>query len=174
MSAVPDRLLGFMAYEDGNKMIGIADITLPVLAYLTETLSGAGIAGEVDVPAKGLFGSLSTTINWRSLIQENIVYTAPRTYHFDFRGSVQIYDHDTGEFSSRKLKLVMRVPPKAITLGTLGNATPMGTSGEFELIYLNISIEGKEYIEIDKFAYICRVDGIDYLEKVRADLGMAN
>ena len=173
MSAVPDRLLGFMCYEDGDKMIGIADVTLPVLAFLTETLQGAGIAGEINVPAKGLFASLSTTINWRSLIEENIVYTAPKTYHFDFRGSVQIYDHDAGEFTSRKIKIVMRVNPKTITLGNFANASPMGTTGEFELIYLHIGIEGREYIEIDKFAYICRVDGTDYLQKVRRDIGMA-
>ena len=175
MTAIPDKLLGFMGYEGRNSrtMIGVADIALPTLSFLSDTLSGAGIAGEVDVPAMGLFSSLTTTINWTSLVQDNIRFTAPRTYHFDFQGSLQLYDHALGEFRPQQIRIVERANPKSITLGNFGPASKMGTSGEFELIYLNISIEGREHIEIDKFGYICRVDGTDFLARVRRNLGLA-
>lgn len=175
MTAIPDKLLGFMGYEGRNSriMVGVADITLPVLTFLSDTLSGAGVAGEVEVPAMGLFSSLTTTINWTSLVQDNIRFAAPRTYHFDFQGSLQMYDHALGEFRPQQVRIVERANPKSINLGTFGSATKMGTSGEFELIYLNISIGGREHIEIDKFGYICRIDGIDYLSRVRRDMGLA-
>ena len=84
-----------------------------------------------------------------------------------------MYDHGLGEFRPQQIKVVMRANPKQFTPGNFGTAAKMGTSAEFELIYLNISIEGREYIEIDKFGYKCRINGVDYLKKVRKDLGLA-
>ena len=173
MNNIPDKLINFMCYDDGNVMIGIADVALPDLAYMTESMQGAGIAGEIDAPTLGHFQSLTATINWRSLIKENVTYIAPKTYHFDFRGSVQIYDPNSGEFTTQSLKCVMKVLPKNLNLGNLNVASQMGTSGGLEIVYLKIEIAEKEVVEIDKLSFICRIDGTDYLEKVRKDMGMA-
>lgn len=175
MTAIPDKLLGFMCFEGrgSRRMIGVADVTLPTLSFMSDSLQGAGIAGEVDIPAAGLFSSLTTTINWTSLVQDNIRFAAPQTYHFNFRGSLQLYDHAIGELRPQQISIVMRANPKSLNLGTFGTAAKMGTSAEFELIYLGIRIEGREHIEIDKFAYICRIDGTDFLQKVRRDIGLA-
>ena len=170
---IPEKLKGFMCYDDGNKMIGIADVTLPNFTAMTDTISGAGILGELDTPAVGNFGSMTTTINWRSLVEENVVYIAPNTYQFDFRGSVQIYDQDGLAFGSRSVKVVMKAIPKTINLGNFNNAATMGTSGEFELVYILISIEGKPMVELDKFAYKFIVNGVDYTAKLRQDIGLS-
>lgn len=168
---LPDKLKGFMCYDEGREMIGVADVTLPTLSYMTDTVKGAGIPGEMDIPSVGNFQSMTTTINWTSLVEDNIVFVAPNTYHFDFRGSLQVYMDSIGEFSSQAIKVVMRCIPKTFTLGNFDTATKMGTSGEYEVIYLKISIDGKDYVEIDKFAYISKINGIDYLAKVRQDIG---
>jgi len=170
---VPDKLINFRCYDEGDTMIGITDVTLPNLAYVTEEIAGAGIAGPIDSPTIGHFQSLTITINWRSLISENIIFAAPKTYQFAFMGSVQVYNYDTGSYISKAVKVVVKCVPKAFGAGTLNPASQMGTNGEFELIYVKISIEDKEYIEIDKLAFICRIDGVDYLSKVRQDMGMA-
>jgi len=162
-----------MCYDRGQTMIGIADVALPNLAYITEEIQGAGIAGSIDSPVVGHFQSLVTTVNWRSLFEANIPYIAPRTYHFDFRGSVQMYDQNSGALVSRAVAAVMRVMPKSLNLGTLNTAQQMGTAGEFEISYLKLSVERKEILEIDKFSFKCRIAGVDYLAKVRQDLGLA-
>ena len=170
---IPDKLKGFMCYDEGRTMIGIADVVLPNIQYMTDTIKGAGIAGEVDSPAVGNIQSMTTTINWRSLVAENIIYVAPNTYLFDFRGSVQIYDEDSGEYNSKAIKVVMKCIPKGFNLGNFDTAAQMGTNGEHEVIYIKVSIEGKEYVEIDKLNYIFKIDDVDYLEKVRRDIGLA-
>lgn len=170
--SIPDKLINFKCYNEGSDMIGITDVSIPELAYITETIKGAGIAGEIDAPVIGHFQSLTTTINWRSLIEDNIKLFAPKTYLFDFRGSVQIYDENSGEFKSKAIKVVMKCIPKKGSPGKFDPATGMGTSGEYEVTYMKISIENKELLEIDKFAFICKIDGVDYLAKVRKDLGI--
>ena len=175
MTAIPDKLKGFMCYEGLNSriMVGVADITLPVLTFMSDTLQGAGIAGEVDVPATGIFSSLTATVNWHSLVDGNIRFAAPRTYFLDFQGSLELYDHARGEFREQQIRVAMKANPKSVTLGTFNVAAKMGTSAEFELIYLNISIDGNEHIELDKFAYIFRVNGHDFLRVTRRNMGLA-
>lgn len=170
---IPDKLVNFMCYDEGNQMLGITDVSLPTLSYITDEIQGAGIAGTIDSPVIGHFQSLTITINWRSLIAENITFLAPRTYLFDFRGSVQIYDQNTGEFPTKAIKVVVNCKPKQFTLGDLNTASQMGTNGEFELTYIKVSIDGQEKVEIDKINFICRIDGIDYLAKVRQDIGLS-
>ena len=48
------KINAYNDYLDGKKNIGISDeVTLPDLEALTETLSGAGILGEIDEPLLG-------------------------------------------------------------------------------------------------------------------------
>lgn len=170
---IPDKLVNFACYDENAVMVGTADATLPDLAYMTEELQGAGIAGSIDSPAVGHFQSLTTTINWRTLMEDNISFVAPKTYHFTFRGSLQMYDETTGEYVTKALKVVMKVLPKNLNLGALNVAAQMGTTATFELTYLKIDIANREYLEIDKVGFICRIDGVDYLAEVRRHLGKA-
>lgn len=55
---VPEKLINFKVYKDKTDFIGLADVTLPTLESMTETVSGAGIAGEVDSPTLGHYGSM--------------------------------------------------------------------------------------------------------------------
>ena len=48
----------------------------------------------------------------------------------------------------------------------------MGTQIEFELPYYKLELDGKLQAEIDKYNYICKINGVDYLASVRSDLGV--
>lgn len=169
---IPDKLINFMCYNESKQLIGVTDATLPEVAYMTESIKGAGIAGEIDSPVIGHLQSMTTTINWRSLIDENAVFISPKTYLFDFRGSVQIYNGSSGEYEPKRIRCVMKCIPKKVTLGNLDTAAAMGTSGEFEVVYIKLFIKEKEIMEIDKINFKCVIDGTDYLAKVRRDIGL--
>lgn len=48
----------------------------------------------------------------------------------------------------------------------------MESESELELYYLKLSIDGTELVEIGKFDFICRINGVDVLADVRNNLGM--
>ena len=54
---IPDKLVQFYVFDSDNLMIGVADLTLPDLSYMSETVKGAGIGGEIDLP---IIGSLQS------------------------------------------------------------------------------------------------------------------
>ena len=64
---IPERLIGFRVYNDSNDLLGIANVTMPTIEAMFDTVSGAGIAGEVETPVLGHYGSMTTTLNWRTI-----------------------------------------------------------------------------------------------------------
>ena len=48
-----ESVINFAVYEDGTEYVGMASVTMPNLTSIVQTLSGAGIAGNVEVPVLG-------------------------------------------------------------------------------------------------------------------------
>ena len=50
MSKRPEQTVAYRVYHKGSDFLGIATIELPQVQQMTETLSGSGIAGEIENP----------------------------------------------------------------------------------------------------------------------------
>ena len=48
MSKVDELVINYAIYEDATEYLGTTEVTLPDLEYMTEELSGAGIAGNIE------------------------------------------------------------------------------------------------------------------------------
>ena len=86
-NVVPEKLINFRAYNDGNDLLGVTDVQLPSLDAMTETVKGAGIAGEVDSPVLGHFGSMETVLNWRTISKPGMNLASQKGVSLDLRGS---------------------------------------------------------------------------------------
>ena len=74
---VPERLINFNVYDGESKaLMGIATVDLPEIEAMSDTVSGAGIAGEVESPILGHFGSMTTTFTWRTIEKAAIALAA--------------------------------------------------------------------------------------------------
>jgi P2 family phage contractile tail tube protein len=71
------------------------------------------------------------------------------------------------------MKVAVITLPKSFNMGNLNVGTNSDSSTEMECTYIKVWFDGKEVVELDKFNYIYRVNGVDYLESVRRDLGRA-
>jgi hypothetical protein len=169
---IPEKLINFSVYRDGNEFLGVSDVTLPSFEAMTQTLSGAGIAGEIDSPTIGHFGSMTVTLNWRSVERSTVRLLQQKAHALDFRGAIQVYDSSAGTYRTAGLKVTVRAMPKSGSLGNFQAANPMEASNELEVTYIRIVQDGVELLELDKFNFIFRVDGEDALADVRSQLGL--
>ena len=55
MPRVDQSTINWAVYEDNTEYAGMAQATLPNLTALTQSISGAGIAGNVDAVILGHF-----------------------------------------------------------------------------------------------------------------------
>lgn len=174
MNQIPERLIGFRAYKDGSELVGMVDVELPVLEAMSDTISGAGIAGEVETPTMGQFGAMGITINWRTVTKPGLQLAAQKWHALEFRGAVQLHDAGTGTLRPMPIRVAVRAMPKNISLGTLAVAAAMDASHEFEVSYIRVDIDGSKAMELDKFNYVFDPDGNgDVLAAVRKAMGGA-
>lgn len=169
---VPEKLINFRVYQDGDDLLGISDVTLPKLDSITETVKGAGVAGEIDDPTIGHFGSMELELNWRSLLKSNIVLAKPTGVHLDLRGACQGHDSAKNVLKTMPVKIVVEGTPKSTDLGKLDMGATTDTKNTIEVTYIKITVDGETVLEIDKFNYICVIGGVDYMADIRDALGL--
>lgn len=172
MNKIGEKLINFSAYLDGTDYLGVVDVELPNLEALTETIRGAGIAGEVDSPVLGHYGSMTVSLNWRTITNPQFKLAKQKSHALDFRGAQQVYDAATGTYESQGVRVSVRGTPKNTNVGTFAVGSPTEGANELEISYIKIEIGGERVLEIDKFNFIAFVDGEDVLESVRQQLGM--
>jgi len=173
MNIVPERLAAFRVYLDGSTDLkGIADIKLPSLESMTETVKGAGIAGEYESPTIGHFKSMKLTLSWRSITSDMMKILRQKAQRVECRGAFQDYDAAAGAYKIRQTRVVVQGITTKVEPGKHETGSPSDGSTEIEVLYLKIDIDGKNYAEIDKLNYKCVVDGVDYLAAIRSALGL--
>ena len=172
INQVPDVLQNFRLYRDDTALIGTVDVELPELESLTETLSGSGIAGEIESPVTGHFKSLACKLKYRALTQDLLSLAAPKGHLLTARGSVQTYDAGGAAYGSYGVKVVMQGPVKKLGSGKMETGKKQDNGVEVECFYLKIAVDGQDCVEIDKLNCKFVVDGVDYLAATRVHLGM--
>lgn len=169
---IPERLINFRAYiGPAAELLGMTDVELPSFEAMKETISGAGIAGEYESPVLGHFGSQKVKLKWRTVTQAFLGVLAPVRQVFDIRGSIQFQDPQLGVLSSSALRVECTGQVTTLGLGKFEPGKVMGVESDIELAVCRISLDGQPMIEIDKFNMRFVVNGVDYLAKVRRDVG---
>lgn len=170
---VPERLVAFRVYSEGNDCLGTATVTLPNVEPMTDTVSGAGIAGEIETPIMGHFGSMTVSLQWRTIEPNAVKLAAFKSHTLDIRGSQQVYEAASGKYKTVPARLALKALPKSINLGSFETGSTTDSETELEVSYLNLYLDGKSVMELDKFNYVCKIGDEDMLETVRKDLGLA-
>ena len=157
-------IINFKVYEDSVEYVGMAQATLPDLTALTQSISGAGIAGNVEAVILGHFDAMTLGLNFRTVTAQSVKLSEPRRHTIDLRVAQQ--DEDVA------VKHIFVVIPKSDKGGTVAPASPSNGSGEYAVRYWATYIDGKKVREIDPLNFKCEINGVDYLAPVRTALGM--
>lgn len=165
---IPDKVVNFNVYDEGNKLVGISgEITLPDFEAMTETLSGAGILGELESPTPGHFGSQEIEIPFRTLTQSALKMLENENNTFIFRAAQQSRALTGNKTEIRPLKIITKGAAKGVNLGKLGVGAQTETTVTQEIYYIKVEENGETLLELDKLNFIYIVNGVDKLEAVR-------
>jgi P2 family phage contractile tail tube protein len=168
---VPALGINFAVYYDGEDLVGLAEAELPNLEAMSETIKGAGIAGEMKTIVLGHFSAMTLSLTWRNTTDAFVKLAHQKVHELYLYSSQQDYDAGVGEYRDRKVALFVKAIPSTLNIGKLATASLTDTKTDFEIPYLKLEIDDKERIEVDKLNYIFKVDGVDYLAGVRSALG---
>ena len=66
----PEQTIAYRVYWQGKDLLGTAQIEMPQVQYMTETLSGSGLAGEIESPTIGLTQSMTCKMTFTSATKD--------------------------------------------------------------------------------------------------------
>lgn len=171
MNEVPSLISNFNVYRSGNRLVGVtAEVTLPDLEYMTATMSGAGLAGETDIPVIGHFPAISMEIPFTVLYDDTFSLLAMNGEQLTLRGNVEQYDASTGQIIDKSMRIIIGGIPKGLKPGKMAVASTMDSSVSLEVTYLKIEVGGAEKLELDKFNYVYKVNGVDLLAAAKQNI----
>ena len=172
MSLIPEKGLQFKVYLNGSDVLGVAEGNFPNIELTTSEVKGAGIAGSTDSPGVGQVGPMTVSLTWRSITKHITKLLNPNAHTIEMHGDHQEFNSGTGLIKHTHIYVYMKGRTKSTNLGNLVINDGTGTQTEIEVYYLKVEIDGSEVVEIDKYNYIYKVHGVDYLAEVRRNLGM--
>ena len=165
------NLTNYEVYHTGNRYIGLATIDLPEFSAITTDLSGAGLAGDFSMPSPGMFEDMEVTLHWHAVNNDLTFLLGHRAHELTLMGSQNVYDSGRGEFRAQPVKIFLRGVPHKMTLGKLERASETESETTLGIDYIKITIDGKEVVEYDKFNFVFRTNGEDFLAGTRTAIG---
>lgn len=162
----------FAIYENAIDFYGIADITLPSITQLTESMEGAGVAGKYDAIISGHIEAMKMSLSFRNPTKDAFKLFTPEIHQLDLRAVIQERNSTDG-VKDVGVKHVIKAEPINLDLGNVKMYSSSDTKSEFAVTYFATYMDGEEKLMIDPFNYIYRVNGKDYLDDVRKKLGKA-
>jgi hypothetical protein len=173
---VPNHVANYSVFKDGRRLIGLADMTLPNLQNLTDTLKGSGIFGELDMPVQAHFQSFTATLRWLTVVDDALFATVQDGAQLDCWSAHQLHDSSTNRIIHEGWRFVMGTAPKSFNLGKLEVGTKGEAESEYELISLRVFRSDRVVLEIDKENAICRFwNGftlVDNARRIRQLIGL--
>jgi len=165
---IPSRVNNCRAYLNGMLLTGMVDIQLPKLEAVTDTLKGAGIAGEIEVPILGHYKAMTTTIKFHLPTTEQLIMAMPIGSTLIVRSANQSYDAMTGGLIIQPFMAAMRGTAKITDPGKVSPGESADASTELSIVYYLLTVNNQTMAEIDPINMKCVINGVDYLAAVRA------
>ena len=167
----PEAYIDFAVYENSKEMLGVAKATLPDIKFITQTISGAGVAGNVEAVLKGMVEAMNLSLDFISATDAAVNLSTPVKHNIDLRVAEQQWDTVGARSVVQANKFVMVVIPKSLTVGSVAPASSADSKSEFAVYYYAAYKDKKQLWEIDPYNYICKINGVDYMKEVRTALG---
>ena len=172
MPNISHSVINYKMFEGTNEYVGMAQVTLPSLQFMTANVRGAGIAGEIEAVLIGQMQAMQIQFQMLTLSKQAIDLAEPRDHTWEFHEAQQNFDTARHAHAPEHVKHVIIARPKQMDGGTLQPQSASSPNITASVSYWAEYRNGEKVLELDPAGYICYFNGVDYLEPVRAALGM--
>jgi len=163
----------FKLYDSasGRALDGTVSVTLPSFELLSETFKGAGVAGEVNVPASGNMSALTAEISCPKIYGAIMDYLElGTTKTLDLRNEIVVTNTDNHSQEKVPDRWVLKGVLSASNPGSVEQAAAGDASITMQIYYVHHWMDGEEKLEWDVFKFIYTVNGKDMLAETRRNL----
>lgn len=172
MPKIGNKVVNYALYvrENGkaNKIGDTTSIQLPSIEFLSDTIKGAGILGEIDFPAYFQPGSMSLEASIRVSGEDVALIASAKD--IELRWVTDVFDTNNVKTGINAHKAFIKCIPKKFDEGKLEPGASQEGSFGWEVFAYKRTINGKEVINIDKFNNIFALNGQNMMSDIQAAL----
>lgn len=169
---IPNQVNNYSIWFGGNRFIGMATVTLPNLANLTDELKGAGLGGTTTFPVAAHYDDWTVTLNFHTITEEGCELMRQDGLKIEARAGMQYMDAGQHKLFIGAWRFIMAVLPRGFDLGSLEVGVKENAAIEMGCTYIKGVYNGAEMFELDKINLISRVKGTDYALQIRQAIGI--
>ena len=168
MNTIPTKINRYNVYNKGNRLLGVGEeMALPDFEPSSETVTGAGILGEIDDPTVGYFSNQELEIPFRLLDKETAdMMDMTKAVDLEIRGAAQTVN-SSGDIEFVPVRVALRGRSKKLGGGKLKAGSPMDSGVTLTVLYILIEVDGSPMVELDKINEVFKVRGVDILAKIK-------
>jgi P2 family phage contractile tail tube protein len=142
MNTIISNVEDFRVRDGGVVAEDVQTVTLPTIAHPTSTISGSGMAGDVDVPD----GTQVTAMSYS--IAHNVGANCERlsmsgVHEQECRIAKQVYDKESGSTKHQSVKIRLRGLFVSEDQGTVQRKNPNGRTANYSCLYYTEEVDGK-------------------------------
>lgn len=163
-------VINYALYENSTDYLGITQVDLPSLEFITNTITGAGIAGEIETILVGQMKAMNITFKHTMLTASAISLSTPEVHTWELREAQQSAE-TSGELRLTGVKHIFRAYPKSMSGGSLKPQSTSDPETVASVQYWAEYRDGQKVMELDPLNNICYINGKDYLATLRKALG---
>lgn len=163
------KTINYAVYNTAAGREHIADTTkvqLPAIENMSDTIKGAGIMGEIDLPSMAMPGSMTTAISLRVDSKTAAKLSGRGTQSLEIVWNIDQLDGSSGSVKAVQHKAFVKGVLKKFDPGSVEPGAQMDGSIEIETLYFKRVIDGETIMEIDKLNNVYRVLGVDLAPKL--------
>ncbi len=166
---VPEAVNLFNVYNGTSRQVGVTgSVELPSFAYLTNTISAAGMAGEYEAPVIGHIGSQTLKIPFGQIDEQEFFAMVGGENDIVLRAAIQTRQVDSSVIEMVPMAITIGGATKEFEPGTVEKGKAMSASITKEVARIKIVINNFVCLELDKFNSTFIINGVDIFAKVRA------
>lgn len=142
----------------------------PSFENLTDTWSGSGVNGEIDMPTMAQLGSTEIELGFKNVNDNAYVLYGQELQEIEVRWVVDEVDPKTGKIKMVAKKDIVKFYPKGLDGGSVEVNAPNEGTLKGEAIYFKHIENGRALIEVDKLGNVFKIKGVDYAASIREAL----
>lgn len=172
MVKVKNKVVNYSVYvrNDGRatKITDTTSVELPSIEFLTDSIKGSGILGEIDIPSYYQPGAMSLVLGLRVTDEQMAELIAAK--EIEIRWVVDSIDTQNANVGINANKAFIKGMNKKFEEGKVETGSAQDSSFEYEVFAYKRIVNGKEMLNIDKLNGIFSVNGKNLLSDLNAAL----
>lgn len=161
-----------------SPLLGVGNsVTLPNFDEITETLTGAGILGEVEANNPGHYSNVEWELPFVCINENLFEFDSTKREYLTIRASQQGTEKATGSMKYSGIKIIVGGKVKGYELGTIELGKRSESKVKLSVSYFKVTLKEKntegaevstDVFELDKYNEVFKLKGTDMLADIKA------